>query len=98
LHVGEQVPPQIKDEALADIAEEACVAVTDQTGDESDEEYRRARAVQDLHLREWRVVQPCVDQRHAAWFMRKHAIDHHFERPRTHDGERGVQNHGQKRK
>ena len=92
--MGEQVPPQLKDEALADIAEEACVAVTDQTGDESDEEYRRARAVQDLHLRKRRAVQPCVDQRRATWFMRKHSINHHLERPGTHDAEQRVEHHG----
>ena len=93
LHVGEQVPPQVEDKVLADVTNKTGIAVSGYASNDRDEEHRCATAVHDLHAREMRGVQPLVDQRYAAWFMGKHTIDHHFERPRTQHAEHGVQNH-----
>ena len=97
LQMSKKMAAQIESKALTNVAKRARKEVRESASSERNEESCCTSAPKDVYGIVRGSIEPGANERDAAGAMTKHTIDDHFERPRAHHGEPGVQNHGHHR-
>jgi len=92
--MSKEIATQIEGEALANVAIRPRKEVSKNARSQRNQERRCASAPKDVHGIVRGGIEPGANERDPAGPVSKHAVNHHFEGPRSHHREAGVQHHG----